>query len=154
MDGGAPLAVTVEKTHDEALELATRARERIMAARHLPGDGVSIATRAACAAETMRMTTRLMHVIAWTLTRKAVAAGEMAAEAALAPEHRLAEDPVPPATSPDAAELLPDTIRELVEAAEALYARARRLDAMLDTPTPGNGIEALWQRIEDETTEI
>lgn len=151
MKDTAPLAVTVEKTHEEALALAERARDRIAAARHMPGDGLSVATRAAWAAETMRMTTRLMHVIAWTLTRKAVAAGEMSAAAARAPKHRLAGEDEPPALDPEATALLPDAIRELVEASEALYERARRLDLMLDTPPTGNRLEELWNRIENES---
>jgi regulator of CtrA degradation len=76
--------------------------------------------------ESLKVTTRLMHVIAWLLTQRAVAAGELSrAQAGLA-ERRLG-----PAADTDRALLarLPEAAAELIRASEELYDRVGRLDA-------------------------
>lgn len=76
--------------------------------------------------ESLKITTRLMHVIAWLLTQRAVEAGELSAEGAQAPARRLG-----PLVESDAAALavLPDDARRFVAASTDLHARAARLEA-------------------------
>jgi regulator of CtrA degradation len=75
--------------------------------------------------ESLKVTTRLMHVIAWLLTQRAVAAGELTPDQAGAEDRRLG-----PAADTDKALLarLPAAAAELIQASEDLYDRVGRLD--------------------------
>ena len=75
--------------------------------------------------ESLKVTTRLMHVIAWLLTQRAVAAGELSRTQADTPERRLgtAAD-----TDLDLLQRLPEAAVELIRASEELYGRVSRLD--------------------------
>ena len=75
--------------------------------------------------ESLKVTTRLMHVIAWLLTQRAVAAGELSRAQAGAAERRLG-----PAADTDRALLarLPEAAADLIRASEELYDRVGRLD--------------------------
>jgi regulator of CtrA degradation len=87
--------------------------------------------------ESLKVTTRLMHVIAWLLTQRAVEAGEMAADQARAPSRRLGMAVI----SDDTAVMrLPSAAQALIAASVDLFRRVERLDAGLDnddaTPSP------------------
>jgi len=75
--------------------------------------------------ESLKVTTRLMHVIAWLLTQRAVAAGELDREQAGTAERRLG----PAADTDEAlAARLPPAALDLIRASEELYGRVGRLD--------------------------
>ncbi|HYN46657.1 MAG TPA: DUF1465 family protein [Allosphingosinicella sp.] len=75
--------------------------------------------------ESLKVTTRLMHVIAWLLTQRAVAAGELSRVEAGTADRRLGQ-----ATDTDQALLarLPEAAAELIRSSEELYDRVSRLD--------------------------
>lgn len=75
--------------------------------------------------ESLKVTTRLMHVIAWLLTQRAVAAGELSRVEAGMAERRLG-----PAADTDLALLarLPEAAADLIQSSEELYDRVSRLD--------------------------
>jgi regulator of CtrA degradation len=75
--------------------------------------------------ESLKVTTRLMHVIAWLLTQRAVEVGELTAAQARRPARRLGD-----AAESDADVLaaLPESALGLIKASSDLYARVRRLD--------------------------
>ncbi len=75
--------------------------------------------------ESLKVTTRLMHVIAWLLTQRAVDAGEIPAAAARTAARRLG-----PRIESDAAALdrLPSRARAIVASTIDLYRRVERLD--------------------------
>ena len=75
--------------------------------------------------ESLKVTTRLMHIIAWLLTQRAVEAGELTPIQARKPARRLGD-----ATDSDPLllEQLPGAALQLVQASSELYARVRRLD--------------------------
>ena len=107
MSNTAPID-SIQRTHREALTLAEQARNYIACRgpalrRALPVDGQAI-----YAAESMRMSSRIIHVIAWTLTQKAVAAGELARDEASDPEWRLGGEAVCLAEPMGDLELLPE----------------------------------------------
>ena len=81
--------------------------------------------KVAFACESLRVTTRLMHVLAWLLTRKAVQSGEPVSGDAREPRRRLAD-----AADSDDADLqrLPLRARMLIAQSRDLYGRVRRLD--------------------------
>jgi regulator of CtrA degradation len=87
--------------------------------------------RVAFSCESLRVTTRLMHVIAWLLTRRAVDAGEIDAVAALDPSRRLG--PASPVALPGA---LPPRAAALVNASVSLHRRAAILDEAFATQEP------------------
>jgi regulator of CtrA degradation len=75
--------------------------------------------------ESLKVTTRLMHVIAWLLTQRAVNAGELDRAEAGAPERRLGEAPE---TDEDLISELPEAAVTLIRSSEDLFERVRRLD--------------------------
>lgn len=96
--------------------------------------------------ESLKVTTRLMHVIAWLLTQRAVGAGELSRAQAGTPERRLgtAAD-----TDRDLLQRLPETAVELIRASEELYGRVSRLDqgsGAEDTVSPARSLLSRLQR--------
>jgi regulator of CtrA degradation len=83
--------------------------------------------------ESLKVTTRLMHVIAWLLTQRAVEVGELSPDGAREPSRRLGgaveSDPVTLAR-------LPEEARRFVEASMALHTRVARLESGLDDELP------------------
>jgi regulator of CtrA degradation len=77
--------------------------------------------RVAFSCESLKVTTRLMHVIAWLLTHRAAGVGERE----LGSEQRLGDAPE---SDVEALESLPPGALHLIEASRDLYARVRRLD--------------------------
>lgn len=75
--------------------------------------------------ESLKVTTRLMHVIAWLLTQRAVAAGEISRAQAGEPDRRLGD-----AAASDEILLgrLPESAADIIRSSEELYERVRRLD--------------------------
>jgi len=83
--------------------------------------------------ESLKVTTRLMHVIAWLLTQRAVEVGELTAAGARAPARRLGgavESDV------DTLNRLPPEARRFVDASIALHTRVARLEAGLEDDLP------------------
>jgi regulator of CtrA degradation len=81
----------------------------------------------AYAAESMRLTTRLMQVASWLLVQRAVREGDMPPDAACEERYRLAGEEVCRATG-DEAEGLPADLVILLDRSERLYERVRHLD--------------------------
>lgn len=79
----------------------------------------------AYAAESMRLTTRLMQVASWLLVQRAVREGDMPPQSACEDRYRLgAEDVCRGATTED----LPSGLLFLLDRSERLYERVRHLD--------------------------
>ncbi len=83
--------------------------------------------------ESLKVTTRLMHVIAWLLTQRAVEVGELSPAGAREPSRRLGG-----AVESDAETLarLPAEARRFVDASMALHTRVARLEAGFDDELP------------------
>lgn len=90
------------------------------AARHDP------TLRIALSCESLRLTTRLMHVIAWLLHQRAIACGEISC-APSDPAGRLGPSPDCDLVNLDQ---LPTAVRSLVQASLALYDRVAALEAV------------------------
>jgi regulator of CtrA degradation len=97
--------------------------------------------------ESLKVTTRLMHVIAWLLTQRAVAAGELTRAQAGESDRRLGEAPV---SDEPLLERLPGPAVELIRATEELYERVRRLDegSFGDAAPAGSPARSLLSRLE------
>jgi len=102
--------------------------------------------RVGLSCESLKVTTRLMHVIAWLLTQRAVRAGELSRGEAGAPERRLGD-----AAAFDRALLprLPEAAAEIIQASEELYERVRRLDqGQFSDDAPPSPARSLLSRLE------
>ena len=81
----------------------------------------------AYAAESMRLTTRLMQVASWLLVQRAVREGDMPPDAACEDRYRLAGEDVCRATG-EGGDGLPSQLVSLLDRSERLYERVRHLD--------------------------
>lgn len=115
----------VDSLYMEAMLLADEARAYFEDGGRQEREALRPVVRVSFSCESLRVTTRLMHVIAWLLTQRAVAAGEMRADQALDPSRRLGEAPV---TDADVLLDLPLRARALVEASIDLHRRVGRFD--------------------------
>lgn len=122
-----------ERTFQEGMELVEET------AGYLDGEGrqesklLSRNAALAYAAESMRLTTRLMQVASWLLVQRAVREGEMPPEAACAESYRLGEEA---AAETPAVEELPFGLTNLLTRSERLYERVRHLDRRMYVEAP------------------
>jgi len=116
----------VDALYIEAMVLADEARSYFDTQARDDRLALDPIDRVAFSCESLKVTTRLMHVIAWLLTQRAVAAGEISNRQAAQSERRLGE-----AQASDAHLMprLPEQGADLIRASEELYERVRRLDA-------------------------
>ena len=114
----------VDSLYVEAMLLADEARAYFDKHGREDRMGLDPLVRVGFSCESLKVTTRLMHVIAWLLTQRAVAAGELTAAQAEKPERQLGE-----AVESDAEvlEKLPKSALALVQSSRDLYERVRRL---------------------------
>jgi regulator of CtrA degradation len=98
------------------------------------------------ACEALKATTRLMHVIAWLATRRAIAAGELAEGDPRSPERKLGE------SAPSDTRVLgamPTSARRLILAGIDLHERVGRVAAGIEAPiAAASPARALLQRLE------
>jgi regulator of CtrA degradation len=116
----------VASLYTEAMLLADEARSYFDGPGREERDSLPPVDRVGFSCESLKVTTRLMHVIAWLLTQRAVEAGEISRAQARKPARRLGEAP-----ESDAALVarLPETAAAMIHASHDLYARVRRLDS-------------------------
>ncbi len=138
----------VEGLYVEALVMADEARSYFdREGREARTDAGSM-TRLSWTCESLKVTTRLMHVIAWLMTHKAWQRGEISSEALDDVKYRLG-----PASTTDPAVVatMPEPARQLVEGSQLLYERVQRLQQRMrgerlqtvkaevfNSPTPGS----------------
>ena len=91
----------------------------------------------AYATESMRLTTRLMQLASWLLLHRAVKEGEMSLAQANKEKTKVKLASRRTRTMPQQRELLPVTLRELIERSQKLYTKVRRLDATIHNQNAG-----------------
>lgn|SRR5690606_3375814 len=95
----------------------------------------------AYAAESMRLTTRLMNVASWLLVQHSVRNGDMSPDDAAQDKYRLKLESDPGRADIEGAEELPARLRALVRRSRQLHDRAQRLDAdVYRGPAPANPV--------------
>lgn len=135
----------VDALYTEALVLADEARSYFDDGAR--GDRLTLdpLTRVAFSCEALKVTTRLMHIVAWLLTRRAVEAGEIAPTATAGRGRRLGKAAV---TEAEPVAHFPETARTLIAASCDLYTRVERLEQGRG-PDGGPGpARALYNRLE------
>jgi regulator of CtrA degradation len=145
--GGATTPRLIASLYTEAMLLADEARSYFDRNGREERDSLEPIDRVGFSCESLKVTTRLMHVIAWLLTQRAVEAGELSAQQARAPARRLGEAPE---SDERLLPRLPDNARALIEASRDLYARVRRLDeGAFQAPGPqASPARSLMSRLE------
>ena len=141
-----------ERTFQEGMELVEET------ASYLDGEGrqesklLSRNAALAYAAESMRLTTRLMQVASWLLVQRAVREGDMAPASACEDRYRLNAEDVSRGGDPDSARgELPRGLTGLADRAERLYERVRHLDKRMylesQTAEPSNPVLGQMDRL-------
>jgi regulator of CtrA degradation len=115
-----------QRTFQEGMDLVEETAGYLDGAGRQASKLLSRNAALAYAAESMRLTTRLMQVASWLLVQRAVREGDMPALAACEDRYRLTGEEVCRATGE--AEGLPGELLILLDRSERLYERVRHLD--------------------------
>jgi regulator of CtrA degradation len=102
--------------------------------------------RVGFACESLKVTTRIMHIVAWLLTQRAIESGEIPLREGRRAERRLgnAQD-----SDPAVVDQLPPAARKLITSSAELYARIKRIDeGGVETIAPQSPARALMGRLE------
>jgi regulator of CtrA degradation len=136
----------IDSLYTEAMLLADEARSYFDDAGRDERAGLHPFARVGFACESLKVTTRIMHIVAWLLTQRAIESGEIHLAGARRPERRLghAQD-----SDPAVVEQLPQSAQRLIQASSELYARIKRIDeGGLESDAPQSPARALMGRLE------
>jgi regulator of CtrA degradation len=136
----------IDSLYTEAMLLADEARAYFDEAGRDERLSLEPFARVGFACESLKVTTRVMHIVAWLLTQRAVETGEIPGHEGRRPERRLGH-----ANESDESivALLPPAAKRLIVASSDLYARLQRIDEhqLTDEP-PTSPARALMGRLE------
>lgn len=136
----------IESLYTEAMLLADEARAYFDDAGRQERSTLGSFVRVGFACESLKVTTRIMHIVAWLLTQRAVESGEIQPGSARRPERRLGHAGE---SDPAVVAQLPPAAQRLVNASVDLYARVKRLDDEgLDEAPVASPARALMGRLE------
>ncbi len=136
----------IDSLYTEAMLLADEARAYFDDAGKDDRAGLEPFARVGFACESLRVTTRIMHIVAWLLTQRAIESGEIPLRDGRRPDRRLghAQD-----SDPVVVAQLPEPARRLISATTDLYARVKRIDeGTLEVDVPQSPARALMGRLE------
>lgn len=125
----------IDDLYVEAMVLADEARAYLEKGAVVERELLDPVERVSFSCEALKVTTRLMQVIAWLLSRRAVLRGEIDLIEGRSDKYRLGD-----AATSDAYATrdFPADMRVLIAASESLYLRAQRLEEQLiDRALPG-----------------
>lgn len=131
MQNGAATITFFDRTYDEAFTLLVEARNYLSEEQYRAQEALPPQDRLVASCETMRLTSRLIQVMAWLLVQKAVHAGEIDGGAADEPKRRLGGHDICAEPGPWDVSGLPARLRGLLDRSLALYNRVARLDEMV-----------------------
>ena len=136
----------IDSLYTEAMLLADEARSYFDDAGRDERQTLEPFARVGFACESLKVTTRIMHIVAWLLTQRAIESGEIPLVEGRRPERRLGH------AGESDAELvakLPPAARRLIESSAELYARIKRIDeGGLEAEAPQSPARALMGRLE------
>ena len=136
----------IDSLYTEAMLLADEARSYFDDAGRDDRIALEPFVRVSFACESLKVTTRIMHIVAWLLTQRAVDSGEIRSADGRRPERRLGHASE---SDPIVVEQLPDAAKRLIGLSVDLYSRVQRLDEgqMIDEPAQSPA-RALMGRLE------
>lgn len=136
----------IDSLYTEAMILADEARAYFDEAGRDDRMVLEPFARVGFACESLKVTTRIMHIVAWLLTQRAVESGELRSSDGRRPERRLGHASV---SDPLIVAQLPEAAERLITASTDLYARIARLDeGQLDDEPAASPARALMGRLE------
>lgn len=123
--------IMVDQLYNQAIAMADESRTYF--AQHSKTDRHELGAidRVLYTAESLRISTRLMHVISWVMIRKAVANGEITAEEALSSRHQLDDLELCRGSDPRDLRRMPRAVVILSHQSLTIYQRALRLQDQL-----------------------
>ncbi len=136
----------IDSLYTEAMVLADEARSYFDEAARDDRGALEPFAKVGFACESLKVTTRIMHIVAWLLTQRAIDSGEIPARDGRRAERRLGN-----AQDSDEAVVvqLPAAAQRLITASADLYARVRRLDEGTSAEEPAQSpARALMGRLE------
>jgi regulator of CtrA degradation len=136
----------IDSLYTEAMLLADEARSYFDDVGR--GDRASLEpfARVGFACESLKVTTRIMHIVAWLLTQRAIESGEIPMLDGRRPERKLgnAQD-----SDPLVVAQLPQSAQRLINSSADLYARIRRIDeGRMEVEVAQSPARALMGRLE------
>jgi regulator of CtrA degradation len=136
----------IDSLYTESMLLADEARSYFDEAGRDERASLEPFARVGFACESLKVTTRIMHIVAWLLTQRAIESGEIPSREGRRPERRLgnAQD-----SDPAVLAQLPESAQRLINASADLYARVKRLDdGGIEAEVPQSPARALMGRLE------
>ncbi len=136
----------IDSLYTEAMLLADEARHYFDEAGRDERAMLEPFARVGFACESLKVTTRIMHIVAWLLTQRAIESGEIPSRDGRRAERRLGH-----AQDSDAKVVttLPPAAQKLINSSADLYARVKRLDeGGLEAEAPQSPARALMGRLE------
>jgi regulator of CtrA degradation len=136
----------IDSLYTEAMILADEARSYFDDAGRDDRQLLEPFARVGFACESLKVTTRIMHIVAWLLTQRAIESGEIPNRDGRRAERRLGH-----AQDSDQAVVvqLPEPAQRLINASADLYARVKRLDdGTIESEVPQSPARALMGRLE------
>ena len=136
----------IDSLYTEAMLLADEARSYFDDAGRDERATLEPFARVGFACESLKVTTRIMHIVAWLLTQRAIESGEIPGRDSRRPERRLGHAQE---SDPTVIDALPPSARKLISSSVDLYARVKRLDdGGLEVEAPQSPARALMGRLE------
>jgi regulator of CtrA degradation len=136
----------IDSLYTEAMLLADEARSYFDDAGRDERSTLHPFARVGFACESLKVTTRIMHIVAWLLTQRAIESGVIRMIEGRRPERRLGN-----AQESDQAVVgqLPASAQRLINSSAELYARVKRIDeGSFEEDAPQSPARALMGRLE------
>lgn len=134
----------VDSLYVEAMLLADEARAYFDDGGRSERAALDPMARVVLSCESLKITTRLMHVIAWLLTQRAIDAGEIAADMGEDPLRVL---PIGPVTEDAVLATMPGGTQTLILASIDLYRRMERIERSRGSPPAASPARAMFERL-------
>lgn len=137
----------VDGLYVEAMVMADEARAYFDIREAADPENDDPLRRVAFACESLKVTTRLMHIIAWLLSQRAWQRGELSDVEVLDEKYRLGHAAI---TDPAISATFPFAARALIDASQDLYGRVARLQDRMAAPraqAEPNPARALMERL-------
>lgn len=136
----------LDALYTEAMLLADEARSYFESGRFKEDSGHDINLAVAFSCESLKVTTRLMHCIAWLLNQKALYSGELTEGEAWNHDRALG---YAPATDHLMVDRFPEDAGQIIMASEELFQRLQRLSARLQADREDkSAVQDMFRRLQ------
>jgi regulator of CtrA degradation len=136
----------MDALYTEAMVLADEARSYFESGRFQEESDPDNILAVSFSCESLKVTTRLMHCIAWLLNQKALQSGELSEGEAWNPDRSLG---YAPATDQAMVDRFPVEARQIVMASEELFQRLQRLSARMEQELQAeSAVQDMFRRLQ------